>query len=138
MLFENNDNYFDLINVYPKYNNVSEDDELFNKGNMFKEEYKAYKNYTVNIYKPKTKKDELLYNIMKYTFMINDYNLYLDLHYDNKDILNKYKEANLKLQKYEELYEKEYGPLNINSSNYNTFRWIESPWPWDKEDGKYV
>ena len=140
MLFENNE-YLDLLfNPVDNYKYESQDDitEGFYKGNMFKNEYKAYKNYTYIKPIVKNKQEELMLEIMKYTFAINDYNLFLDLHPDNKDMLNKYKMCVMNLDKVTKEYEKNYGPLNLLNSDYNTFKWVESPWPWDREDGMYV
>ena len=35
---------------------------------------------------------------------------------------------------------KKYGPLEVIDSNSNTnFKWIQDPWPWEREDDtKYV
>lgn len=142
MLFENN-NYLDMFLGMPNMNNqinqsVSDDNVGFLRGNMFDNEYKPYKNYTYIKPKVKNAKEELMFKIMEYSFAINDYNLYLDVHPENMEILNKYKMCVEKLKAKEKEYEEKYGPLSIDYANYNSFKWIESPWPWEREDGSYV
>lgn len=144
MLFENNNNYLDMFLGMPNSNmnynvpkTVSEE-EGFLRGNMFANEYEPYKNMTYIKPKIKGERELYLFKIMEVCFAINDYNLYLDVHPNDKDILTKYKTATEKLHRLTKEYEEKYGPLSINASAYDTFKWIESPWPWEKEEGKYV
>ena len=53
-------------------------------------------------------------------------------------ILNKYNMECEQLKKLQKDYEQKYGPLCITKAGFNSYKWISSPWPWDKEDGKYV
>ena len=87
MLFDDNLGFM-AYNLYPNMmnnknttnsNDLVSVDEGFFRGNMFKNEYKPYKNYTYKKIVPKTKKEELLLEIMELSFVINDLNLYLDL-----------------------------------------------------------
>lgn len=144
MLFENDTNYLNMLfnldkpsnnydNMYNQNNEVG-----FLRGNMFDNEFKPYKNMTYIKPKLSTQREKDLFKIMESAFMINDYNLYLDVHPDDANILNKYKMSADKLRMLTKEYEDKYGPLCITSANYDTFKWLESPWPWDKEDGKYV
>jgi len=145
MLFENNNNYLDMLlgmpNMDMSYNHdvkTVSDEEGFLRGNMFADEYVPYKNLTYIKPKLKDEREKDLFKIMEVCFAINDYNLYLDVHPEDTTILNKYKECTEKLRRLTKEYEQKYGPLSINASAYNTFKWIESPWPWEREDGKYV
>jgi len=142
MLFENND-YMDMIFNMPNLNDFNNSSNLsvsegFLRGNMFENEYVPYKNMTYIKPSVKGEREKDLLKIMEYSFAINDYNLYLDLHPEDMEILSKYKAASQNLEKCMNEYEKKYGPLNITTSDYNTFKWIDAPWPWQKEDGKYV
>lgn len=138
MLFENN-NYLDLLyNTNNASYNTDNKYEGFYKGNMFPNEYESYKNYTYIKPKVKNEREKLLMDVMASSFAINDYNLYLDLYPNNNEILNKYKLETENLKKLKDKYEKMYGPLCIDNGKYQDFKWILSPWPWDKEDSKYV
>ena len=147
MLFDNNE-YLDMLfnvngnNYNYAYNmqtqNSSSLSEGFLRGNMFDSEFVSYKNMNYIMPKAKTEREKDLFKIMESSFEIIDYGLYLDVHPDDMMILNKY---NMETEKYEKLkkeYEEKYGPLCITKGGYNSFEWIKSSWPWDKEDGKYV
>ncbi|MBQ6841266.1 MAG: spore coat protein CotJB [Bacilli bacterium] len=88
--------------------------------------------------KLKTERERDLFKVMEVAFAINDYNLYLDVHPEDQKILSKYKACTEKFRRLTKEYEEKYGPLSIDAANYKTFKWIESPWPWEKEDSKYV
>ena len=147
MLFENDNNYLNMLfNVsnMDSYNNlngspeIETDAEGFLRGNMFDNEYVPYKNMTYIKPKIKGEREKDLFKIMEVAFAMNDYNLFLDVHPENTNILNKYKTATERFRRITKEYEEKYGPLSMDYANYNTFKWIESPWPWEKEDGKYV
>lgn len=107
-------------------------DEGFNKGNMFKNLYSKYKNYTYNL-KVNNAKDELLYKIQMYTFALKDLNLYLDVYPEDKNMLKIFQDYKNKLKEYKNRYINEYGPLHSNNVNsLNKWTWINNPWPWDK------
>lgn len=143
MLFENENPYLEMIlnlgeNAYMTTGSNQSDLIGFYKGNMFENEYLPYKNLTYIKPKISSEREEELLTIMKYNFMVIDYNLYLDVHPDDSNILRKYKEAADHLEECKKAYIKKYGPLCITETNYPKYEWIQSPWPWDKEDGKYV
>lgn len=149
MLFDDNLGFI-TYNLYPnlfkEQNNSTNNSQLvsvsegFARGNLFKDEYKPYKDYTYKKIVPKTEKEALLLDIMELSFAINDLNLYLDLHPQDQEFLEKFnKLVELSCQKEME-YVKKYGPLEVidNNSN-NNFKWIQDPWPWEREDDtKYV
>ena len=143
MLFENDNSYLDMVMNIPGLdylNNQGKEDntENFYKGNMFDEEFVPYKKMTYITPKVKTQREKDLEIIMKYNFMVIDYNLYLDVLPDDMKILSKYQNAAHILEEKTKEYEKKYGPLCNTTTDYKTFKWLESTWPWDKEDGKYV
>ncbi len=119
--------------------NVLSSEEGFLRGNMYKDEFKPYKNYTYRKIEPLGKREKLLFEIMQYDFAINDLNLCLDLHPDDASLYQLFqKYVKLACDKYLE-YGKLYGPLLLDETNGSTFNWISDPWPWnDKEDAKYV
>ncbi len=146
MLFENN-NFIDYDN-FDDYNLnlfglIKENDEKlydlkngFLRGNMFKDIYDHYKENMILNFIPQNNKEELLLKIYELDFAITDISLYLDIHNDHKiyEIFKNYvKEYNKKVEE----YEKNYGPLNLNYSNYTNYKWLENPWPWDRSGGKF-
>ena len=94
MLFDNNDNTMDysiynLMGLNNNFNNnLVPSNEGFLKGNMFKDEYIPYKNLTYVNINPKSDKESKLLNVMQYSFAINDLNLYLDIHPEDKEMIN--------------------------------------------------
>ena len=140
MLFDNNDmdyEFFDLINLTNNNVNLTTTKEGFLKGNMFKDEYKPYKNLTFMNISPKNDREAKLWNIMQYEFAINDLNLYLDVHPDNREVLNVLKKNINELKKEKEEFIKLYGPLQVcdTLNTDETFKWINNPWPWDDLGG---
>ena len=142
MFFDENNNYFDdykesninlnIDNININRNNTLHDyEDGFNKGNMFKNIYSKYKNH---VYKLKfyNKKDELLYKLQMYTFILKDINLYLDVNPNDESIINEFLKVNASLKSVKTEYEKTYGPLCINDITSDKWTWINNPWPWDK------
>lgn len=148
MLFDDTgyfNSYNDMLYNIPgfdfgkKYEDSATVEKGFLKGNMFDNEYKPYKNYTYIMPKIKTEKDKDLLKIMESSFAINDYVLWLDLHPNDETILSKYKAWCEKLEMQLKKYEEKYGPLCDNTGNqFSTYKWVEGPWPWEREDAKYV
>lgn len=114
--------------------------EGFAKGNMFRNLYDPYKNYTYKVVEANNKQEELLLEIMALSFAINDLNLYLDLHPTDKEMLRKFKELAEKSCSKEMEYVRIYGPLEaIDNDSLSKFDWINNPWPWENTGGtKYV
>lgn len=140
MLFEDNDFDINMAFFIPDVNfnrtvNILSPMEGFLRGNSFADEYVPYKNLTYFKLNPKDERERLLYQVMAYSFIINDLNLYLDLHPDDKEVLELFK----KYVKEEKIlcqeYVRKYGPLEVNEVMGNKFNWIDSPWPWDSKGG---
>ncbi len=134
MYFDQNNNYFDdSINInFDRNTLLYSNDEGFNKGNLFKNEYSKYKEHVYKI-KVTNDKDKLLYNIQMYTFAIKDLTLYLDIHPNDKSMLKKYNEFSKELKNLKNKYEHIYGPLcSFDVINTEKWTWVNNPWPWDK------
>ena len=92
MLFD----YDTLMNLSNLNNNDSTmvDDKLgLQRGNMFENEYKPYKNYNPTKLIAKSEKDDLLLKLCETYFAIIDLNLYLNLNSNDKrtyGLLKKY------------------------------------------------
>ena len=152
MLFDNNDmgldyTFLDLADINNNMNKKMYKDDLnlftskegLLRGNMFKDEYKPYKNLTFVNIKPNNDRDAKMYTVMQYAFAINDLNLYLDTHPDNLDALNTLEMLIKEEEKAKNEYISMYGPLNVCDTVGNEFNWIDSPWSWENLGGnKYV
>ncbi len=79
-------------------------------------------------------KNQILKRLTVLDFIAVDLQLYLDTHPEDMEAIDKYnsviKEADMLRMKYEEII----GPLySFRSSNKgDTFKWIETPWPWQQ------
>ena len=143
MLFEDNNYDVNMSLFMPeiKFNrntNILDPMEGFLRGNMFKDLYDPYKNLTYYKLVPKTEKEKALYKIMALSFAINDLNLYLDLHPDNKEALDLFKKYVEEKRECTKEYTKTYGPLTVTKVTGSKFNWIDSPWPWDMGGSMYV
>ena len=140
MLFEDNDFDINMAFFIPDVDfsrtvNVVSPMEGFLRGNMFKDEYEPYKNLTYFKLSPSNDKERLLYQVMAYSFAINDLNLYLDLHPDNKGMLDLFKKYVKEEKELCNEYVNKYGPLEVNEVKGQKFDWINSPWPWENTGG---
>lgn len=127
---ENNNNYSSM------YNNFTNPEEGFLKGNMENNLYVPYKNNNVVNPNIKNEKEYLLMQIQEYDFASHDINLYLDTHPNDTNAINMYNEYKNKEHILEEQYQSKYGPLNLDNTSVlgNTpWEWINEPWPWNKD-----
>ncbi len=148
MLFDENNfdySFFDLSNLnFPDNKKFMMNDKLvsskegFMRGNMFANEYVPYKNLTYRELRPKNEREELLYKVMEMSFAINDLNLYLDLHPDDRDMYEKFKSYTEKYLSLKDEYAKKYGPLCLEETSSNNYEWYKNPWPWDNGGDMYV
>lgn len=140
MLFEDNDFDINMAFFIPdvdfnRTGNVLSPMDGFLRGNMFQDEYEPYKNLTYFKLNPSNDKERLLYQVMAYSFAINDLNLYLDLHPDNKGMLDLFKKYVKEEKELCKEYVNKYGPLEVNEVMGQKFDWINSPWPWETRGG---
>ncbi len=112
--------------------------EGFLRGNMFANEYEPYKNLTYFKLTPKNEKEQLMFKVMELAFAITDLNLWLDLHPDDTTAFRQFKEYVELYEKTCKEYSKKYEPLTLLEVKENNYNWLMSPWPWEKEEGKYV
>lgn len=140
MLFEDNDFDINMAFFIPDVNfnrtvNILSPMEGFLRGNCFADEYVPYKNLTYLKLNPKNEQEKLLYQVMAYSFIINDLNLYLDLHPDDRQVLDLFKKYVREEKELCQEYIRKYGPLEVSEVTGNKFNWINSPWPWDNKGG---
>lgn len=149
MLFDNNDVDLDFtflnlanltnnnlnVNMTMKSNDFLSAKEGFLRGNLFKNEYKPYKNLTYIDIEPKNDREAKLYNVMCYRQAINDMNLYLDVHPEDSSALKYLEELIKEEENAKKEYINSYGPLNVCDTKGDKFEWINSPWPWEDLGG---
>lgn len=149
MLFDNNnvDLDFTLLNLSNlknsnnmKMTNIDNQKFLtakegFLRGNIFKNEYKPYKNLSYISISPKNDREAKLFNVMSYAHAITDMNLYLDVHPEDRGALNYLEELIVEEEKAKKDYIMNYGPLNVCDTKGDKFKWIDSPWSWDSIGG---
>ena len=64
--------------------NLANTKEGFERGNLFDDLYSPYKNYRYRELRASNKREELLFEILKYKFSMKELDLYLDTHpYDS-------------------------------------------------------
>ena len=105
----------------------------FIRGNMFPNLYNGYDSISLDI-RPLNEQARMLTNLGSLDFAAHDIQLYLDLHPNDRDMIelyNKYKNeaTNLRIK-----YESKYGPINVDSNATDKYPWDwnNSPWPWEK------
>jgi len=114
-------------------------EEGFLRGNMMRDEYSPYRQYTYFKLKPETEREQLLFKLMAYSFAINDLNLFLDMHPEDQEVYRLFKNYVNEKNELETRYVERYGPMTVTETNGQNFNWISNPWPWEKTGGsKYV
>ncbi len=129
-----NNNYITNNQINPNKNNeFLKPYEGFIRGNIFKNLYDQYKNYTPKDINAKNERDALLYQIMQYKFNLVDLNLYLDINPNDRNAINLYNNYLNMINKMCDKYESMYGPLTLDNDNLinNTWIWNNGPWPWE-------
>ena len=114
-------------------NDFADPKEAFLRGNLFNDLYDPYKNYKYGMLNPTNKKEEMLYNLLMYKFVLKELNLYLDNYPNDSESLMLYNKYLSEEKKLCDQYEKMYGPLTTDSLNIgtNSWKWVKSPWPWE-------
>ena len=124
-----NNNYYNIpvdwysMDTINSYDNIINDrsgnllspKDGFLKGNMFNNLYNKYKNYPINDLNIQNKREELLYNYMMYNFTLTDLGLYLDNYPNDVNVINLYNNYLNEYYKILNEYERNYGPLTIDS-----------------------
>lgn len=128
--FNNNFNVTDNVDNNSNLANLKDG---FLRGNMFNNLYDQYKNYKYAILNPSNKKDELLYNILMYKFVLNELDLYLDNYPNDRKIIGLYNKYLNEEKNLVNNYENNYEVLTLDSKylDNNNWGWLKSPWPWE-------
>ena len=104
--------YNTQLNLYNPY-------QGYVRGNLFKNLYQEYKNYSPIKLNINSEKMEMLVNIGQMGFAADALNLF-----------NKYSKMTLELVK---KYESKYGPLMVSNylDSHIPFKWESEKWPWE-------
>ena len=107
------------------------ENEGFIKGNVQKNTYSPYKNYVPTMPIVNSDKEKMLLEIQKYGFYLLDLGLYLDLHPNDKEALEYFKENRNKYYKLINEFNKNYYPLIfMDSSSMDSYQWLQGSFPW--------
>lgn len=105
----------------------------FIRGNMFPTLYNGYgiKNLDIN---PTNEQARMLTTLSALEFAAHDINLYLDLHPEDRDMVELYNQYRIESNELRDKYENAYGPIlaSSNATNQIPWNWKNSPWPWER------
>lgn len=74
--------------------------------------------------------------LMALDFVIKELNLYLDTHKDDTEAFAMLKKMISLYDEGRERYIRKYGPITVRDLKYaEHFSWLQSPWPWEYQDG---
>ena len=74
-----------------------------------------------------------LIELMALDFAIDELGLYLVTHADDRDVLELYWSYIRLAKEGRRKYEAMYGPLKQTTITEGCYRWLDDPWPWEKE-----
>ena len=106
--------------------------EGYTRGNMFKNLYNQYKNYTPYKIKVNSEQEEVMLNLGQISFA-HDLSLYLDNFPNDKEALELFSKYRKMANELIQNYERRYGPINVSSTdNMKTpYAWEQDKWPWE-------
>ncbi len=111
---------------------IIDSEEGFKKGNIFKNLYDEYKNYKPRKLTANSEREDMLLQIMEYSFAMIEIQLYLDINPNDKSALKLFNTYLNKKKDLTNMFEEKYGPLTIDSEvQRNNWLWDNSPWPWE-------
>ena len=107
--------------------------EAYVRGNLFPELYDSYKNYRPVMLKANDEKSKMLLELGEISFASHELNLYLDIHPNDKSMIELFNNYRRKTNQIMDEYEKRFGPISINSNalNVTPFVWEEEAWPFE-------
>lgn len=136
-LFNNNNNNMNNTNNnMNNNNNLFTPNEGYTKGNMFKDLYDPFRNYTPAKLMARNARDEALLNLGQMHFAMHEANLYLDNFPNDMNMINKFNEFRTSYEKLLNDYQSKYGPIEITSPymTNSPFAWTNDTWPWDRRN----
>ena len=77
-------------------------------------------------------RENLMKQIMAYSFAAHEWNLYLNTHPDDKTALYLFNKMCKKAMELKKQYAEKYGPITVSDvDNTEKWTWISEPWPWN-------
>lgn len=78
-----------------------------------------------------TMKESLMKQINEASFAMDDAVLFLDTHPNDPAAMQYYRNAVSMRKNAMDAYERQFGPLMIDSVNGNCWDWVTETWPWE-------
>jgi spore coat protein JB len=75
----------------------------------------------------------MLWQMTADQFAAFDVQLYLDTHPYDRNALNLFNKYQRSYQRAKREFENMHGPLSADTAEHHSWRWVESPWPWERE-----
>ncbi len=133
------ENEYDFaINIIDgSFNNMSDRFKIYDlseaikRGNLFPNLYDGYKNYMPEMPRVDKGRESCLFEIQMLDFAINELNLYLDLHPDDKYAYKLFQDYVNECKKKKENYTRIYGPLTLEDLT-DEYEWSKGVWPWEE------
>jgi len=122
-------------NIFPdKTNTIYDPYEGFIRGNLFADIYKPYKKEEPFPLKANTPQEKMLNKVRELAFASHELNLYLDNFPNDRNAIQLFNQYRTLKDQVTNDYEKQYGPLTVNSEALNTYpwAWVKGPWPWER------
>ena len=138
----NNYNFFDDFNnnflnpnnkaYFPDTSNLFGPYEGYLRGNLFKDLYSQYKNFRPATLRFNSEQEEALFNLSQIGFAMHELNLYLDIHPEDRNMLNIFMDYKNLYNNLLNTYEQKYGPITVNGVDGTTpFSWVNTTFPWE-------
>lgn len=124
-----------ISNTNNQNNKLYDPYQGFIRGNMFPSLYDPYKNDKPYEVRPMNEQAEMLTTIDALGFAMIDLNLYLDLHPNDKKMIDLYNQYRMRKQDLLNEYQNRFGPLLTSSEALNNYPWAWNnvPWPWENK-----
>lgn len=69
-------------------------------------------------------------------FVISELGLYLDTHRNDTEAFRLFQQYSRLADEARHRYEQQYGPLTqVGAAQHDRYTWLDSPWPWEYEEG---
>lgn len=136
MLPKKNDLDYDFaIDIMGESNPTSLDlyspEEALRRGNLFRNQYRPYKNYTPAELKVSNERERSLLEIQKLAFAIDDLNLYLDLNPTDREAYRLFSKYTKECDAKKEEYKRKFGPVLLDQLT-DEYEWSMGVWPWEE------
>ena len=76
---------------------------------------------------------QMLWQMTAEQFAAFDVQLYLDTHPHDRQALSLFDKYQRSSQRFRREFENMYGPITADAAIYDSWRWVNDPWPWERE-----